>query len=204
MQKLIKLAPILLALLPAARAQLFFITGSNNQGWTERFGSALFAVEKGGKVTKTEDLVSQETGFFWIGMSYELKRAALFSMGSPASFSVLDLDKAEVIKKCELPAAPGVGFDRWLADVPGQRATVEILEFDKDFLRDQEKLYTMSGDPAVACAESLEQVALQQVRYVTLLGTSGVGSFLMQDGSFTFADPLGNVSKRMGPETTFL
>lgn len=198
MYKLLKSALMILGLLPAAHAQLYVITGSYNQAWISRFGSALFEIKSDGSAAKTLDLVPQEKGFFWIGMSYELKRAVVIAPGNPMVVSFLNLERAEMAKTCEITPPPLSTWDQWLADVPGQGATVEILYQGKDLGRDPQELYALREDAAIPCDGGFKPVALQQVKYLIPLGTAGVGDFLMRDGSDARADAVGNIAKWMG------
>jgi hypothetical protein len=95
-----------------------------------------------------------------------------------------------------------MGSNHWLADVPGQGASLEILYPGKDMARDPYQLYTMRADPAIACDDSLQQAPIQQISYTTASGTAGVGDFTMGDGFEVFSDPAGNVSWRMGTGDT--
>jgi hypothetical protein len=196
--RLLELAVILFASVGTAHAQVHLITGAFSEAWTGRYGSALFEVGGDGKVVKKLDLVPQERGFFWMGMSYELKRAAILVPGNPPSASFLNLDTAELAKQCEFPEFLQIGENQWFADVPGQGTSLEIVHSGKDFLHDPKELYALVADPSIPCGESLKPVPVQQVRYAIPLGSAGVGDFLMSDGmSSVYADSLGSLSRLM-------
>src|SRR5260221_11000565 len=185
---------ILLSIVPGAQAQLYLITGSFNDAWNERFASSLYAVSRDGKVTNKETLVSQQDGFFWIGISYEMRQAALLVPGDSPSVRFLDLETAQITKECKFPSL-GMGWKHWLADIPGQGASLEILYVGKNLTRFPFELYTMSAEPATPCDAGFKQAPLQQNTYTAALGTAGVRDFTMSDGFDVGLDRSGNVSQ---------
>jgi hypothetical protein len=132
-----------------------------------------------------------------MGMSYQLRRAVIPVPGNPASVRFLNLDTAEVVKECEFPRQ--FGWRHWLADVPGQGASLEIAYLGKDEPNDPWQLYALVGDPLIPCKESLREVSSQQVKYAVPQGGAGVGDFSMGDEmDEAFADSAGKLSKWMG------
>jgi hypothetical protein len=127
-------------------------------------------------------------------MSYELKQAVVILPGEPEYARFLDLTTPKVTKDCTVSS----GSEHWLADIPGQGLALELVYLGEDPLHDPEHLYALLGDPAIPCEESFKEVSLQQVRYVTSAGISGVGDFTMMDGSYAFTNLAGTISKRMG------
>ncbi|HTB16073.1 MAG TPA: hypothetical protein VK752_31100 [Bryobacteraceae bacterium] len=198
-RRFLAFAVLLFAPLAPAQSSLHLITGAYNQGWMARYASALFEVGQDGKITKTVDLVTKREGFIWMGMSFEMKQAAILSGGDSASVTFLNLNSAEVTKACDLPEFLQGGWARWLANVPGQGIVLEMANLGEDYLHDPWELYALVADPAIECDESLGKISVQDVRYAIPQAVAGVGDFAMSDGmDSVFADPNGNFSKRMG------
>ncbi len=192
---------LFLGLALEAQAQMYLITGSFAEASPYRFPSLLFAVGNDGKVTQKETLVSQTefTGFYSIGINYELKRAMIpASQGAddPLLVRVLDFEKARVTKECQMNR--GIGWEHWLGYVPGHGATLLMFYLGTDFRKDPGRLYGFSGDPAVRCENSVRPMLPRQIGSATPLGTAGVGMYIMRDGYTADADPLGNVTRFIG------
>ena len=179
-----------LALAANGHAQLYVITGSYNQAWNYRGDSILYEVAEDGKITAKQSLVSSSDGFTWIGISHDLKRAAIPVSGKSRLVRFLDLETATVYKECPLP--PVDDYEHWIGNLPG----VGFVMFFDDLPADpaQQQYYMVSGT-GTRCEEGVKKISAGQLGSFLASGSSGVGDFTNQDGLAAYANPSGEFLK---------
>ena len=196
-------APILIiGLMPVvAFSQLYLISGTPNDG--TRFGAFpmnLLQVtpERSAKLIK--ELVSTSDMVDWLTISYESRKALIWPAGIPpynenhgpdAPLIVLDLDKAGVVKRCQMRANEKGIVTHWLAEVPGKGMVLEWF----GFLDDPTRGYThgMLMDPSVPCEQSFTLVPPDDITHFVAHGNPGVANMNVRDGISGAVDKDGRI-----------
>jgi hypothetical protein len=167
-----QLLSALIAVLPAAHAQLHLITGTPLSNSSRRFPSELLLVGDDGEVRAVADLAPQPPGAAWITVSYDLGIALIQS----DRMVVLDLGKAQVVKSCPFVPGPAhtVWVYRWLLSMPSRRGVLA-----EEFAHSEDKGSLLRGtliDPKVACGNSYVSLEPADLRYVAAHGSPLIAS----------------------------
>jgi len=109
----------------------------------DTYASALFRVEDDGSLKLAADLMPQQVGTSWVGVSYDWRKAVILPKNGDNWLIVLDFDKAAVVKRCEILETPENGhLNQRLADPPREvRPSCGSLQFR----------YAWRDDPGPGC-----------------------------------------------------
>jgi hypothetical protein len=176
----------------AVFGQLHLITGAPTPQDTRSFDSALFRVGEDATVKLITNLVPSGIGTEWIAVAYDLRKAVILPRDSQKPLTVIDLDKAAVVKECVLPRIKDTSLvEEWVANVPGRGPMFEWY-----LVRTMEESWVqgMILDPAVSCEESFPTVAPYDVAYIVAHGTSGVAEVGSAEGTIGGFDRDGKVA----------
>jgi hypothetical protein len=197
----------------AAPCQLYLLTGYPDSHPVtyedEGYPSSLLMVDGLGHISVASALVAQPPGTFWIGVSYEARKAVLVpGHAKDASGKtiddkvlVLDFDKAEIVKTCPWPMAPDTSLlALWLTDQPGLGPSFQ-WNFVHGDLAKNNFIRGMLLDPARPCADSLWTPQPEDVRNITKSGEAGAGGTLDRLDTrigIRGGDPTGSITTSLG------
>ncbi|MGA9627512.1 MAG: hypothetical protein WBL65_22310 [Bryobacteraceae bacterium] len=169
------------ALVGAAQAQVYLITGAPNRQGGEPFVSVLLRVENDGTVKSVAELVPKDVWTELITVSYDWRKALIDSYENGGTLTVIDFDKAAVVKKCGGQRSPGMGgIEAWLTNSPTLGPAYEGTSFA---LRPKVPVVLgMTLDPAVPCEKSFATVDASDIRYAVAHGEAGVADLVPADG----------------------
>jgi hypothetical protein len=184
---MIRNVAMILAWSLTSQAQVHLITGSPVPSSSQGFAAALHEVRDDGSVRLVAEIVapcpnpkmpcdSKQGGVGWIAVSYDAG-IAIFVGGK---ISVVDLQKASIVKTCPPPAGPpnSSWLNQWLLDTPSY-GPVLALAFSGAHPASLVGLRTTASLPCERSAVSMEPVDL---RYVSALGTSGIADIGVREG----------------------
>lgn len=153
----------------SAHAQLYVITGSPTQNNVETFASTLLRVDYDGAVTQMKTLAPQSAGTEWIGITYDLKKAVVVS---GETTSVIDFEKAAVVKKCVTKA---LRLHAWLANPPGSGGVLQWIEMNGNPDKPEDHTFgEMLLDPAIPCDKSFHPLTPANIRFIVGHGKAGI------------------------------
>ena len=107
-----------------ARADVYLLAAAPNlHGLGSPYPASLLHVDSQGEVSQVREVASATPGVFWIGVSYEERKAvvvadSLTPPAAPPKMIVVDFDKADVVKTCEFNSGAESYIDTWLAVQP--------------------------------------------------------------------------------------
>lgn len=167
-----------------ARAGLYLLTATPNlKGLRDPYPASLLHVGTQGDIADVKEVAPAKPGVYWIGVSYDERKAVLVvdSLPSPPSgprMIVVDFDKADVVKSCPFAGGAEFRLDSWLAVQPGMG-----LSFEWDWQPDYKK-YVLGGmlaDPSVPCGKSAWTPHPEDIRYIVAHGWVGLGGEASND-----------------------
>ena len=180
------------------------MTGNQNPKGATKYSAELFEVGPNGNLRFASELVSKETGAWWIEISYASRKIVIVTPYPTNSAVVVDFDKASVVKRCGLPA-PQLGFagmDLWLAVRPGigLRLVQNMISAD---LRDG-YLRETAIDLSTNCEASFAEASSETAKYMLRMGAAGVADWAANEGIVMAMDKDGGISKRIGKDRIYL
>jgi len=155
-----------------AFAQLHLLTGSPNpKEGPGGFESALYRVGDDGKLVRLAEIVPAGVGTDWIAVSQTLRLAVLHVRKREDPVVVVGLDKAGIVKQCNLPDI-GMGLiNEWLIDSPTRGP---VLAQDRE-TGIAGQTWGLTLDPAVPCDKSFAVIdTAETVQHLLASGTAGV------------------------------
>jgi hypothetical protein len=177
------------ALAGSAQAQVYLITGAPNRQGGEPFVSVLLRVENDGTVKSVAELVPKDVWTELITISYDWRKAFIDSYENGGTLTVVDFDKAAVVKKCGGQRSPGMGgIEAWLTNSPTLGPAYEGASFALP--PKVPVVLGMTLDPAVPCEKSFSTVDPSDIRNVVAHGQAGVADLVPADGIQVAAGPL--------------
>jgi hypothetical protein len=163
-----------------ARADLYLLAASPNlKGLGSPYGASLIYVDSQGAVSEAREVASATPGVYWIGVSYEERKAVVVtdSLTPPLHLPkmiVVDFDKGDVVKTCEFNAWAESRLDTWLAVQPGMGLSLEWGTGSYDSGNNMN--VTLGGalvDPSVSCEKSMWTAQAEDARYLVASGWAG-------------------------------
>ena len=172
-----------------ARAQLYVITGSPNPKGLTTYASGLLRVEDDGAVRSVAELVPKNAATALITVSYDWRKAFLDSAEDGGELTVIDFDKAAVVKKCKRPNTAGMaGIEHWLTNSPLLGPAYEGASFAMP--PNAPVVDGMSLDPTVSCEKSFAAVDPSEIRYAVAHGQAAVANLAPSDSIQVAMRPL--------------
>src|ERR1017187_2084816 len=121
-----RLAGLAIVATVGLHAQLYVIAGNTPGNRPTSYAATLVRIGDDGTIPEVENIISGPTpsmrfnvGLSWISLSQERRIAVLVPNSKDRALLVLDLDKAAVVKKCDvLPALPMPVTQQNLAELP--------------------------------------------------------------------------------------
>jgi len=158
---------------PLAHTQLYLLAGAADEKHPGSYAASLFRLDDG-TLKLAADLVPQDVGTEWIGISYDWRKVVL-AEGSNHSIIVIDFDKAPAVKRCKTPPTR-MELDRslifsWLADAPGSGPSFDWFESGND--KSKDAVQGMNLDSSIPCEKSFAVLPPEAVRYIVTAGTAG-------------------------------
>jgi hypothetical protein len=171
-----------------ARADLYLLAASPNlKGLGSPYGASLIYVGSQGAVSEAREVASATPGVYWIGVSYEERKAVVVtdSLTPPLHLPkmiVVDFDKGDVVKTCEFNAWAESRLDTWLAVQPGMGLSLEWGTGSYDSANKVN--VTLGGalvDPSVSCEKSMWTPQAEDARYLVASGWAGAAGGVSND-----------------------
>jgi hypothetical protein len=191
----------------AAHGQLYLLTTylAGDTPDSPTYPAWLLRADSEGGISEVREIVPRRPGVAWVGVSYDERKALFvtdpFAEGAdplvttgPPKAVVVDFDKADVVKKCDLPML--YRLQEWLTVQPGMGLSFEWHIAGSEQGKN-DYLEGMLLDPAIPCDKSSWDPHPEDVRYVVAHGAAGMGGLVSDDNRLYLGinpkDPAGSI-----------